>query len=164
MVPSVTSLANNFMISMIENSTNSSSNTHDGVGNILLETFNNEKVRKGVFTFPSRKCKWISEQATLYMKRLWNSKEAQDEYITIQRELGDRYHKQFGAIRNKCDGFHHVEVDDDEIDHYDGHYHVVIYEYEGNEIEEDHDTGDDDEFYEYISLDLDDDEGDNDTT
>ena len=56
------------------------------------------------------KCKWISEQATLYMDQLWNSKEAQDEYVAIQRELGERYHKQFGAISDKCEGYKHIFI------------------------------------------------------
>ena len=53
------------------------------------------------------KCKFISQQATAYMEKLWNSKEAQDEYVAIQRELGERYHSQFGAIGKKCDTYIH---------------------------------------------------------
>lgn len=51
-----------------------------------------------------KKCKWISQQASLYMDKLWISEKAQEDFLHIKRELGRRYHEQFGAISDKCDG------------------------------------------------------------
>jgi len=49
-----------------------------------------------------KKCKWISEQATLYMERLWISKQAKTEYVIIKKKLGDRYHERFGEALKSC--------------------------------------------------------------
>ena len=49
-----------------------------------------------------KKCKWISEQATLYMERLWISKQAKAEYAIIKKKLGDRYHEMFGEALKSC--------------------------------------------------------------
>jgi len=48
-----------------------------------------------------RQCKWISEQATSYMERLWISEEAKRDNELIKGELGKIYHRQFGnAIKS----------------------------------------------------------------
>ena len=47
-------------------------------------------------------CKWISEQATLYMERLWISKQAKTEYTIIKKKLGDSYHEKFGEALKSC--------------------------------------------------------------
>ena len=48
------------------------------------------------------KCKWISRQATLYMKRLWMTKEAQNDYHEIQKQLANKYIEQFGDALQTC--------------------------------------------------------------
>ena len=48
------------------------------------------------------KCKWISEQATRYMERLWVSDEAKEENRLILQDLGEAYHRQFGKAIRSC--------------------------------------------------------------
>ena len=48
------------------------------------------------------KCKWISEQATMYMERLWISDQAKEDNIAIEKELGEIYHSQFGEAIKSC--------------------------------------------------------------
>ncbi|KAL7536079.1 hypothetical protein ACHAXR_008015 [Thalassiosira sp. AJA248-18] len=49
-----------------------------------------------------KKCKWISEQATSYMQRLWMSKRAKEENAAIKRNLGEIYQRQFGKAAKSC--------------------------------------------------------------
>eukprot|EP00585_Thalassiosira_rotula_P025613 CAMPEP_0196250414 /NCGR_PEP_ID=MMETSP0913-20130531/45163_1 /TAXON_ID=49265 /ORGANISM="Thalassiosira rotula, Strain GSO102" /LENGTH=127 /DNA_ID=CAMNT_0041536345 /DNA_START=121 /DNA_END=504 /DNA_ORIENTATION=+ len=48
------------------------------------------------------KCKWIANQATLFMQQLWISKEAKRENDAIKKELGETYHRQFGEAVKSC--------------------------------------------------------------
>ncbi len=48
------------------------------------------------------KCKWISEQATAYMQRLWMSRRAKKENEMIKKEIGNAYHRQFGEAIQTC--------------------------------------------------------------
>ena len=48
------------------------------------------------------KCKWISQQATVYMQRLWISKRAKDENNEVKKALGTVYEKQFGKALQSC--------------------------------------------------------------
>jgi len=48
------------------------------------------------------KCRWIAEQATQFMEKYWISEEAKKDYILIQQELGEIYHKQFGEAIKSC--------------------------------------------------------------
>jgi len=49
-----------------------------------------------------KKCKWISEQATLFMQQLWMSQKAKRENAAIQKELGETYLRQFGEAIKSC--------------------------------------------------------------
>ena len=49
-----------------------------------------------------KQCKWISQQASLYMQRLWISEEAKMETTSIYKELGDMYQSQFGGALKSC--------------------------------------------------------------
>ena len=49
-----------------------------------------------------QKCKWISDQASLYMHRLWISESAKREYSAIKKELGETYQRQFGEGLKSC--------------------------------------------------------------
>ena len=49
-----------------------------------------------------RRCKWISEQATLFMERLWIHASAKVENALVRKELGETYHRQFGEAIKKC--------------------------------------------------------------
>lgn len=48
------------------------------------------------------KCRWISDQATEYITRLWISEEAKMEHEVVMRSLGDLYQKQFGDALQQC--------------------------------------------------------------
>ncbi|EJK73234.1 hypothetical protein THAOC_05152 [Thalassiosira oceanica] len=62
------------------------------------------------------KCKWISEQATRYMERLWVSDEAKEENRLIMCDLGEAYHKQFGAAIRSCRMQMQEEFEQEEFD------------------------------------------------
>jgi len=47
-------------------------------------------------------CKWISEQATEYMDKLWLSDRAREDNIVIRNELANLYHEQFGKALHEC--------------------------------------------------------------
>ena len=49
-----------------------------------------------------RKCKWIAEQATLYIQRLWMSKRAKKENAAVKGYIADAYQRQFGQAANSC--------------------------------------------------------------
>jgi len=49
-----------------------------------------------------KKCKWISDQATLFMQRLWMSKRAKEENDEMKKKLGETYQKQFGEAAKSC--------------------------------------------------------------
>ena len=49
-----------------------------------------------------KKCKWISEQATLYMQQLWTSKKASEENNDIKKKLSVSYQTQFGEAVTSC--------------------------------------------------------------
>jgi len=48
------------------------------------------------------RCRWISEQATKFMDRLWIGEDAKRDHELIQRELGEAYHRQFGEAMAMC--------------------------------------------------------------
>lgn len=48
------------------------------------------------------KCEWIATQATLFMERLFLSKEAKAEHAAVKEELGERYSRQFGEAVKSC--------------------------------------------------------------
>ena len=49
-----------------------------------------------------KRCKWISEQATMYKERLWISDQAKEDNIAIEKELGEIYQRQFGEAIKSC--------------------------------------------------------------
>lgn len=48
------------------------------------------------------KCRWISRQATLYMNKLWKTKQAQNDYDEIRKQLAIKYNNQFGDALQTC--------------------------------------------------------------
>ncbi|KAL3806182.1 hypothetical protein ACHAXA_000173 [Cyclostephanos tholiformis] len=48
------------------------------------------------------KCKWISDQATLYMEQLWTSQYAKRENALIVQNLSMAYENQFGKALESC--------------------------------------------------------------
>ena len=56
------------------------------------------------------KCKWIAEQATRYIERLWVSDEAKEENRLIMQMLGGAYHRQFGAAFRSCRDSMHTDT------------------------------------------------------
>ena len=48
------------------------------------------------------KCVWISEQATLFMERLWTSLKAKKENMVIKKGLSKIYQRQFGDAVKSC--------------------------------------------------------------
>ena len=49
-----------------------------------------------------QKCEWISRQASLYMNKLWNTKQAQNDYNEIRKQLAIMYSHQFGDALQTC--------------------------------------------------------------
>lgn len=48
------------------------------------------------------KVKWISDQATKYIKNLWTSDKAQEDNMLIRNMLANVYYKQFGRVLETC--------------------------------------------------------------
>lgn len=48
------------------------------------------------------KCKWIAEQSTMYMKKLWMSEGAKEDNARIRKGLADAYQNQFGEAMGVC--------------------------------------------------------------
>ncbi len=48
------------------------------------------------------KCKWIADQATLYMEQLWTSQQAKRDNALIVQSLGEAYDNQFGIALEFC--------------------------------------------------------------
>ena len=49
-----------------------------------------------------KKARWISEQASMYMDKLWVSHEAQENNNFIYGELAKNYHEKFGGVLKEC--------------------------------------------------------------